>query len=183
MSEIDILVSKYTDLVQMPWATTLSGAEKVWFVVYTPAQERRLVLRLTEFQVATQNAGHGWQQLDLTNSFAEWMASHEYRDAYFESPEYMESALEEYTDRIKAQIVDRLTGPAVDRNTVVALTGLATLFGLTSVSDLVNAIRSVIRGRLVVFFPGHKDGSNYRFLDAKDGWNYLSIPITAADGT
>lgn len=183
MSELDILLGKYRDLVQMPWAETLSGAEKVWFVVYTPSLERRLALRLSEFQVATQNAGHSWQQLDLANSFAEWMTNHEYRDAYFESPEYMESALEEYTNTITAQIVDLLASPAVDRNTVVALTGLAALFGLTSVSVLVNAVRGTIRGRLLVLFPGHKEGSNYRFLDAKDGSNYLSIAITATDGT
>ena len=27
-------------------------------------------------------------------------------------------------------------------------------------------------------FPGHVDGSNYRLLDARDGWNYLAVPIT-----
>ena len=38
--------------------------------------------------------------------------------------------------------------------------------------------RAQIRGRLVVFFPGHLERSNYRLLDARDGWNYMAVPIT-----
>ena len=34
-----------------------------------------------------------------------------------------------------------------------------------------------IAGRLVVFFPGEHDGNSYRLLDARDGRNYLAIPI------
>ena len=34
------------------------------------------------------------------------------------------------------------------------------------------------RNRLVVFFPGSKDGTNYRLLNARDGWNYLAQAIT-----
>jgi hypothetical protein len=34
------------------------------------------------------------------------------------------------------------------------------------------------RGRVVVFFPGEYENSNYRLLDARDGWNYLAVPIT-----
>jgi hypothetical protein len=39
-------------------------------------------------------------------------------------------------------------------------------------------VNSAIRGRLLVFFPGRHDGSNYRLLDARDGWNYLAAGIT-----
>jgi hypothetical protein len=35
-----------------------------------------------------------------------------------------------------------------------------------------------IQGRLVVFFPGQFERNNYRLLDARDGWNYLAVPIT-----
>jgi hypothetical protein len=70
---------------------------------------------------------------------------------------------------------------AADENTVVALSGLSGLFGLISVSALVTAVRKTIRGRLLLFFPGDKEGSNYRFLDARDGWDYLAIAITAKD--
>jgi hypothetical protein len=61
---------------------------------------------------------------------------------------------------------------------VVALTGAASLYGFIRVSDLIRFVESDIRGRLVVFFPGTKDGHNYRLLDARDGWNYLAFGIT-----
>ncbi len=58
--------------------------------------------------------------------------------------------------------------------------GLAVIFGLTRASKLLKDVETSIHGRLLVFFPGHHDGSNYRLLDARDGWNYLAIAITAA---
>jgi hypothetical protein len=36
-------------------------------------------------------------------------------------------------------------------------------------------------GRLLVFFPGSRDGNVYKLLDAREGWNYLATPITAFD--
>ena len=65
MSEIEDLLQAYEDFVRLPWDHSLAGAEKVWFVIYDPAQERRLRLRLPKFEVATKDAGHGWIQLDL----------------------------------------------------------------------------------------------------------------------
>ena len=43
---------------------------------------------------------------------------------------------------------------------------------------LMEAVTDRVRGRLLVFFPGEREGSNYRLLDARDGWNYLAVPIT-----
>ena len=31
---------------------------------------------------------------------------------------------------------------------------------------------------LSIFFPGQYEQNNYRLLDARDGWNYLAVPIT-----
>ncbi len=181
MSEIDGLLKAYCDFVHLPWDRALSGPEKVWFVIYDPAQERRLRLRLPEFEMATKSAGHPWAQIDLTDSFAEWMANHEYREAYFEQPEDMEIALSEFTQHVVASVSACLTAPGVDETTVVAITGLASLFGLTYASTVLEHVNASVRGRLLVFFPGRHDGSNYRLLDARDGWNYLAIPITAND--
>lgn len=182
MSEVERLLQRYTSLVQMPWPANLSGAEKVWFIVYSPAQERRLRLHLADFRTATRNAGHNWIEEDLTSSFAGWMAQHRYREPYFQSPELVEGVLSGYTQALTKQLAETLGAADADQNTVVALHGLGSLFGLASVSEIVNAVRKAIRGRLLVFFPGYKEGSNYRFLDARDGWNYLSIAITATDG-
>lgn len=179
MSEIDELLKAYETMVRPPWNQALSGAEKVWFVVYDPPQERRIRLRLGEFENITKKHGHSWCSIDLTDSFAQWMSQHKYRKSYFEEPDLLTSALQPYTDAVVKQIKDTLSSPCVDDNTIVAISGVASLFGLTKVSTVVDKATEAIRGRLLVFFPGQHDGSNYRLLDARDGWNYLAVPITA----
>ena len=183
MSQIEKLVKAYEQTVRHPWEPNLSGPEKVWFLIYVPPQERRLRLRISEFETATKKAGHGWKLLDLTDSFAIWMANHKYREAYFQEPEYMELALKtDFAGAVETQIRSFLTNPDVDDNTVVAVTGIASLFGLIRFSSVLEPIASSIQGRLLVFFPGQWEESNYRLLDARDGWNYLARPITVSEG-
>ena len=74
MSEIEGLLREYERFVALPWQNNVAGAEKVWFAVYDPPQERRLRLRIPEFEIATKKAGHGWRYVDLTDAFAHWMA-------------------------------------------------------------------------------------------------------------
>ncbi|HMD87599.1 MAG TPA: BREX protein BrxB domain-containing protein [Anaerolineaceae bacterium] len=179
MSEVEDLLKAYESIVRLPWDPSLSGQERVWFVVYDPAQERRIRLRLGEFENITKKAGHTWHSLNLTDSFAQWMSQHKYRQAYFEEPEKLSPALKAFTTSVAAQINEALTATNVDENTVVAISGLASLFGLTRVSVILEKVMTDLRGRLLVFFPGQHDGSNYRLLDARDGWNYLAVPITA----
>ena len=56
----------------------------------------------------------------------------------------------------------------------MALLGVGSLFGLARVSTIVEGIKDVVPGRLLVFFPGehHPENHTYRLLDARDGWNY-----------
>jgi hypothetical protein len=179
MSEIDDLLKAYDSFVHLPWDETLSGAERVWFVVYDPSQERRLRLRVAEFENATKKAGHSWFGLDLTNAFPQWISKHKYRDSYFEEPDLLVSALQPFTESVVNQIRDLLASPNVDKNSVVGVIGVGALFGLARVSTIVEKVAPDIQGRLLVFFPGQYENSNYRLLDARDGWNYLAIPITA----
>lgn len=181
MSEIQALAQAYERFVKLLWDANLAGPQKVWFVIYAPEQERRLRLHISDFEMATKRAKHGWRLIDLTDSFATWMAQHEYRDAYFESPDDMGLALQDFAHNVASQVVDTLTAVDVDENSVVAITGVGALFGLASASELMNAVADHIRGRLLVFFPGQREGNNYRLLDARDGWNYLAVPITAND--
>ena len=183
MSEIEGLIEAYERFVNMPWDRRLSGPERVWFAIYTPTQERRVRFRMTDFEIATNNAKHTWFQVDLTDSFAEWMAQHEYREAYFQQPEDMELALQDFAEYAADLVKAALTAPHVDDNTVVAVIGIGSLFGLALASVLFGAVDRFIKGRLLVFFPGRRDGSNYRLLDARDGWNYLAVPISATDGS
>jgi len=182
MSEIEALLKAYERFLQLPWDRTLAGPQKVWFAIYEPVQERRLRLHLPEFEAATRDMGHSWTHLDLTDLFAQWMSHHDYREAYFEEPEDMELDLQDFTNFVSQQIVGMLTAPDVDANTVVAISGLASLFGFTNASVVIEAVAPSIRGRLLVFFPGQRNESNYRFLDARDGWNYLAVPISGIDG-
>jgi hypothetical protein len=180
MSTVDRLVERYSDLVARPWDSSLAGDQKVWFVVYDPAQERRLRLHLTKFEIATRDAKRGWRHLDLTEVFAQWMAAHRYRDRYFANPAFAVYALTDFKAHLAQMVREELHADGVDNATVLALSGVASLFGLVRVSELIDDVAGEIKGRLVVFFPGSYDEKSYfRLLDARDGWDYLAVPITA----
>lgn len=180
MNQIEQLVQAYEEFVSLPWDSTLAGPQRVWFAVYDKSDERRLRHRLGEFALATKRAKHGWVLHDLTNEFARWMADHKYRDAYFAAPKKLEMAFKDFKLAAAAPIRDKLS--AADEQTVVALSGIGSLFGLIRASDLIAELQQSIRGRLLVFFPGQYDQNVYRLLDAREGWNYLAVPITALKG-
>lgn len=178
MSEIESLVKEYERYVRLPWDRKLAGPQKVWFALYDPSQEHRLRPRIGEFQAATHAAGHGWLPVDITNAFADWMANHEYREAYFERPEDMGLALADFGDAVAEQVREVLRRPEADSETVVAVIGLASLFGLAKVSELIARVAPDIGGRLLAFFPGQRDGARWRLLGVGDGWNYHAVPIS-----
>ncbi len=82
------------------------------------------------------------------------------------------------SDRLR----EALTADGVGEGTVVGVFGTASLYGFARVSLILKQVESDIRGRLVLFFPGDYDQNNYRLLDARDGWNYLAVPITLHGG-
>lgn len=185
MAQIERLIQNYDTRVSLPWERNLAGPQRVWFAVYNKAEERRLLRRLEEFEISTKRAKHGWITIDLTDSFGQWLASHEYRGGYFETPEHLEGespALDDFQAAITAQVTNVLASPKADENTVVAIYGVACLLGFMKTSELVSRVESAIRGRLLVFFPGEHEDNTYRFLDAREGWNYLAVPITADEG-
>ena len=110
------------------------------------------------------------------------MAGHEYRDAYFESTRAARDGAACVLRPPRRRGARRSSTRTSDPDGVVGLLGAGTLFGLgdaVKVSALLNAVNDAIAGRLLVFFPGEHEGNSYRLLDARDGWNYLAIPITA----
>ncbi|GAB4217556.1 MAG: DUF1788 domain-containing protein [Synechococcales cyanobacterium] len=183
MSKLGQLLHNYQRFVSLPWESNLSGSQKIWFVIYDKAEERTLRQRISEFELATKNAQHGWLLHDVTNEFPRWMADQEYRDGYFQSPEDLDLLMPQFKEYLCANVMARLADCRADERTVLALVGLGSLFGLLKVSELVPELVAHIRGRLVIFFPGDYDNNNYRFLEARDGWNYLAVPITAHQGT
>ena len=177
MNQITKLAGIYQHHVGAPWQRTMAGAQRVMIIIYAKERERALRHRLGEFEEATRNTGHEWLLVDATRWFAEWMATDDYRDAYFDEPELLEMKLE---GEFKEEASGRLSAALeeADENTVVALLGAASLYGFLRVSELILAVEPSIRGRLAVFFPGTKNDNNYRLLDARDGWSYLAQPIT-----
>ena len=182
MGRIEQLVENYGRFAALPWEQNLAGAQRVWFAVYDKSDERRLRIRLGEFEIATKSANHGWKLVDVSGAFAEWMAAEDYRESYFQAPDDLEMAMSGFLDFVSARLKSALDDEAADANAVLAVHGIASLFGLIKVSELIGAVESSIRGRLLVFFPGEYENNNYRLLDARDGWNYLAVPITAREG-
>ncbi len=182
MAGVEALIKAYTKFVTLPWLENLAPPQRVWMVVYPPREERRMRVRLQEFEIATLQTGHTWSVVDLTDEFAHWLSRHDYRDAYLASPELLDtSALEEFGDHLCARVTSALTGERVDQGSVVALVGVGSLFSFYRVSRLLERVAPSIRGRLLVLFPGDRDGSNYRMLEAQDGWNYLATPIAPTE--
>jgi hypothetical protein len=179
MSRIEDLAEQYAKHIATPWQRTVAGAQRVIMVVYDKELERTLRARKLAFENPTHQAGHGWIDTDLSAAFARWIADDEYRDAFFESPEDLQIKLDaEFADHLAGNLRAILSSPEADEQTVVAVFGLGSLFGFTRVSEVLKLVEGDIRGRLVLFFPGHLDGNNYRLLDARDGWNYLAVPIS-----
>jgi hypothetical protein len=179
MGRIEQLAEKYRQHIGLPWQQTVAGAQRVILVVYDKELERALLARKQLFELATRETGHEWFELNVADSFARWMAADEYRDAYFESPDDLQLKLDsEFAESVAGRIRPLLERPEATSSSVVAVFGVGALFGFTRVSRILKLLEPYIRGRLVVFFPGVYDQNNYRLLDARDGWNYLAVPIT-----
>ena len=181
MSRIEDLAAVYERHISAPWQRTLSGAQRVMLVVYEKELERALRARVGEFEQATRRSDHGWTLVDCTRWFAEWMAGDEYREAYFENPDLLRMKLDgEFRQHVGRRLAAALE--AADDNTVVAVLGVASLYGFLRISELIRAVEQSVQGRLVVFFPGTKNENNYQLLDARDGWNYLAHGVTLHGG-
>lgn len=181
MGKIEDLASVYERHVSVPWQRSVSGAQRVMLLVYEKELECTLRDRLGEFEQATLRSKHDWTLVDCTRWFAEWMAQDEYREAWFQDPDLLGMKLEvEFREAVANRLRTRLEAAGDD--TVVALLGVASLYGFLRVSEVIRSVEQAICGRLVVFFPGTKNESNYRLLDARDGWNYLAQGITLHGG-
>lgn len=185
-SKVSRLVSAFRQHLTVPWQAGLAAIQRVIFAVYDKTDELRLRANVEEFALVASQAGKQWLVLDVTNAFPEWLSAQEYREAYFESPEdlagYQTGELTEFVADLTAKLKARIKAEA-GPDTVVALIGVGALFGLARVSSVVEGIKEVVEGRLLVFFPGeyHPENHTYRLLDARDGWNYLAVPLLAQE--
>jgi len=186
VSRIDLLRKNYQRICGLPWDRHVAGPQRVWLAVYDKEDERKLRLRLGLFKEATEQLGHHWSVVDLTDAFAQWLCNPPYSDyaaSYFESPTRLGAApLAAFKKTVAGQLTQVLRSVQSSENTVVAVAGVGSLFGFLRISEVLPLIENAIQGRLLVFFPGVFEQDNYRLLDARDGWNYLAVPITASEG-
>jgi len=183
MTLAQTLLDRLKEHLALPWPDNVSARERVVMVVYPPSDERKLrrLIESGEFASEIKTTGHGWVEHDLALDFSTWLANYEYHDRYLGKPERLWDdkgnvrGLEEYLVKKISDATSTLSS-----NDVLALIGGGGLFGLHSVSTLIEKIENLFPGRLVIFFPGEHDAKNnsYRLLGAKDGWGYLAVPIT-----
>lgn len=179
MNRVRRLLASYARFIAVPWRDDAASAQRVVFCVYNENEELSLRAKVDEFEIATRDAGHEWFVFDLTDTFAAWLSSQRYAESYFKKPGLLATLLPQYLTYIADQFSDFLKQTAAGNNGVVALKGVGSLFGLLKVKDVVDKLAPLVKGRLVVFFPGTFENNNYRLLDGYDGWNYLAVPITA----
>lgn len=185
-SKVAKLVTAYRQHLSVPWQQGLAPIQRVIFAVYDKTDELRLRANVDEFALVTAQAGKQWLALDVTNSFPDWMAAQEERDAYFQCPEdldgYPAGEITEFLTWLVKKLTARI-GAEAGPDTVVSVLGVGALFGLVRVSHVIEQIKGAVPGRLLVFFPGehHPETHTYRLLDARDGWNYLAVPLLATE--
>ena len=180
MSRVKRLIQSYSTYISVPWRDDAAAAQRVIFCVYNETEERGLRAKLDEFEIVTRQAGHEWAIFDLTDTFAIWLSNEDYLKEFFENPEHLNDLLpDEYLAFIVNEFAIFLQKNEIGLDSVVAIKGVGSLFGLLKVKEVVDKLAPMVKGRLLVFFPGSYENNNYRLLDGYDGWNYLAVPITA----
>lgn len=178
-TRIESLIEAYIKVVKEPWSSALSGQERIWFLVYDPAEQRKIDLHLGEFETAAIRAGKKWKSISLKQCFPSWMANHEYKESYFKRPEHI-------VDQLEASFIpyaidflrNELKKIEQDEATLIALRDVSAIFGFARLSEILKSCDKDFKGRLLIFFPGEFEQNHYRLLDARDGWDYLARPIT-----
>jgi len=184
MSRLDQLIAAYRSRVSIPLNPGLPTSQRVWFLVYPPEDERRLRNQLAEFEIATRDAELNWREIDFSRAFAQWMDTfddEEERAACLMDPDITENYADpEFAKFLAAKIqnVADQVEPSRVEHTVFAVTGLLELYDFVHVSDILEELDKGIRGILLLFFPGERDGNTYKFIGARTGWDYLATPIT-----
>lgn len=178
-TRIELLIEAFTKVVDEPWSSALSGQERIWFLVYDPAEQRKIDLNLGEFETAAIKAGKKWRSISVKQCFPSWMANHEYKEDYFSNPQYIVDQLEaEFIPFAIQFLKNELTKIQQDDDTLIALKDVSALFGFARLSEILKSCDKDFKGRLLIFFPGEFEHNHYRLLDARDGWDYLARPIT-----
>ena len=184
MSRFELLLERYKAHLAMPLREGLPLSQRVWMLVYSPDDDRRMINRIGEFEIATKDSNLNWIRVDVTGAFADWMDTFdsEERAACLNDPEVIEEyanpGFRDYLCDVLDKTRKTVPGDKVDQ-TVFALTGLMELYDFIHVSTVIDALDTSFKGILLIFFPGEREGNTYKFLGARTGWDYLAVPILA----
>lgn len=186
MNYVERLNDGLKSQLRLPWSNDKSGGERVWFLVFDPAKLRDVAVGRDMFRMSVQAAGYRWEEFDISNAFGQWMADHRYASRFYARPTLAKSAPEDFAAHLASSIKAEILERGLDERTVLALTGTESLYGISRMSHVTRMIEDAVPGRLLVFFPGDFVSADkapyYRFLDARDGWNYLAVPIVPTEG-
>jgi len=177
MSKIKSLLKSYKHRIQTPWQKNISPEQRAIFCIYNENDERALRIQIDEFKYATESASHPWLLFDLTDTFAEWLCKDKYAEEIFKDTDELKIQ-PFYLDYLKENFSRFIEENKAGEDHVIAVNGVASLFSLLKVKQVVMEFAPLVKGRLLVFFPGRYGDNNYRLLDSYDGWGYLAIPIT-----
>lgn len=142
---------------------------------YDRSLEPRVAGQWPVFEQETTRAAHGWRPLDAGTMFGQWLGGHELRDAVLQQPDELRSLLPEFEDYVTEEISTVLA--VAGENDLVSVRRCGALFGLASLSKVVSRVEHSVSGRLMLSFAGRYEGTGYRLLDARPGWNYHAVPI------
>jgi hypothetical protein len=179
LSSIEELLDDFRKRLAVPWRNDEPPAGRIWILWYDKTNERRVRGRLREFQLAAEQAGKSWREFDIAPQFGTWVAQQPWFERLAKRPGTLLTVIPEFEDNLAETIRGELD--ACGPNHILALIGIASLFGLTRASAVLDKIAGHVPGRLLVMFPGAHRGGIYRLLDARDGWNYLAVPIPSTD--
>ena len=183
MARLDNLIANFKRHVAIGHRVDLSLKQRIWFLVYPPEDERRLQYRLDEFKIATEEAGYGWKLINLAGCYSNWI------DTFDDDEKAMiladQDVVETYAQKgFRQYLAQQMTAQAAEvpaeraSRTVFALTGLMDLYDFIDVSSVMDTLGKEFPGVLAVFFPGERENTSYRFLNARTAWDYLAVPIT-----
>ena len=171
MGRIDQLILRYQRHLELPLRPNLPLSQRVWFLVYPPDEERRIIGRIPEFEMATDGVGLHWKHISLAGTFAHWMDTYdpEEKEQCLCNPDIVENYAESgFRDFLRDKILKEMNSieDAQKATTVFALSGLMELFDFIHVSTVIEALDNGFPGVLALFFPGEREGNTYRFLGA-----------------
>jgi hypothetical protein len=175
LHSFDSLLKSFRRQVQLPWRDDVPAASRVWILWYDRSLELRVEGQWGLFEQEAERAGHSWHTFDAGPLFAAWLQAHELREALLSQPDELGALLPEFEDDVVEKLSSTLGGVAPDN--IVAVKRCGALFGLVSLSKALRRVETKIQGRLLLSFAGRYEGTGYRLLDARPGWNYHAIPI------